>query len=468
MVVLGGFVVLLMLTIAIRRHHLVTFLGTLLGLSCSIAACFASRVYGEAPATFLFITDDFALFFTTLLLAAGGAVALLSYPYLKSASRHREEFYLLLLLACLGAVALVASIHFASFFLGLELLSVSLYALVAYAPDRERCVEAGFKYLVVAGASSAFLLFGMALIYARAGTMEFDRLAIVLTEQGLDPTSLAGVAMLVVGIGFKLALVPFHLWTPDVYQGSPAPVTALVATVSKGAVLALLIRVFVWLDGWSMDGWMLLFAILAVASMFGGNLLALFQTSVKRLLAYSSIAHLGYVLVAILAGGREGIFAVSFYLVAYFVTTLGTFGIVSVLSGGDEEADHLADYRGLGRRRPLLALVFTVMLLSLAGIPLTAGFIGKFLVLATGVTTALWALVVLLAANSAIGLFYYLRVIVTMYMHPRDEVPAAESLPGLSLSSGFALAALSVLLVFLGIYPLPLFRAILVASASLF
>jgi NADH-quinone oxidoreductase subunit N len=251
-----------------------------------------------------------------------------------------------------------------------------------------------------------------------------------------------------------------------VYQGAPAPVTAFVATVSKGAMFALLLRYLTVVDLRSHHALVIVFATLAIASMVAGNLLALLQNNVKRLLAYSSIAHLGYLLVAFLASGALAVTAVTFYLVAYFVTTLGAFGVVTVLSTGEREAESLEDYRGLLVRRPWLAALFTAMLLSLAGIPLTAGFVGKFYLTVAAGGAALWPLLVVMMVTSGIGLFYYLRIIVTMCMEPAGEPTAGVGIPRVPLLAGLTLAALSVALVWLGVYPAPIIRLIRVAATG--
>jgi NADH-quinone oxidoreductase subunit N len=405
--------------------------------------------------TALLIIDDFALFFMGLIIAAGFAVVILSSSYLAARPGKQDEYYLLLLLATIGSLVLVASSHFVSFFLGLEILSVALYALIAY-PRLNLTVEAGVKYLILASASAGFLLFGMALIYAETGSMEFSAMSSLRNQASAlgDVILLAGFGMLIVGAGFKLALVPFHMWTPDVYQGAPAPVTAFVATVSKGAMFAVLLRFFLQVDVTAFTGVFYLFAIIAIASMLAGNLLALRQSNVKRLLAYSSIAHLGYVLVAFLVNGALGTAAVVFYLTAYVVTTLGAFGVVSVLSGPDGDAESLDDYRGLMWRRPGVAAVFTAMLLSLTGIPLTAGFFGKFYILAAGVNSGLWVLVIALVLGSAIGVYYYLRIIVAMFMPAEgQETAPTRSIAG---TAGAVLTGLSLMLLWLGVYPAPL------------
>ncbi|WP_028989234.1 NADH-quinone oxidoreductase subunit N [Thermithiobacillus tepidarius DSM 3134] len=466
--VLAAAVVGVMLLVAFyRRHHLATG-ASLAGLGLALAALPLAARAGPQQVTPLLVIDPYALFYMGLVFAASLAVAVLSYAYLEGRAGHagefyHGEFYILLLLATLGAAVLVASSHFAAFFLGLELLSVSLFALIAYAVNEERPLEAGIKYLILASVSSAFLLFGIALLYAALGTLGFAAMAPLLaTDQVLrDVYVLAGLALITVGVGFKLSLVPFHMWTPDVYEGAPAPVTAFVATVSKGAVLAFLLRYFVEADAYRLAGLGLVLSFVAVASMLAGNLLALLQDNVKRLLAYSSIAHMGYALVAFLVGGELAVEAVSYYLVAYFVMTLGAFAVVTLLSAPAQgrELDDLADYRGLFWQRPWLAGAFTAMLLSLAGIPLTVGFIGKFYAFAAGVEAARWGLLATLVTGSAIGLFYYLRVIVVMYQVPPAAAPAAHDIR-LSQAGSLVLAVLALLLVWLGVYPAPLMELI--------
>jgi NADH-quinone oxidoreductase subunit N len=468
LLVLAGAAVLVMLAAAFSRSHGLVAALTLAGLAASIAALAIAWPLAPRQVTTLLRIDRYALFYMGLIMSAAFAVAMLSYDYLKQRGKsvtRPEEYYLLLLLATTGAAVLVASIHFASFFLGLELLSVALFALVAYPRTHPLSVEAGVKYLILTGVSSAFLLFGMALVYAAVGTMDFGRVA-AAADNADRVLTLAGLSLILVGIGFKLSLAPFHLWAPDVYQGAPAPATAFVATVSKGAVFALLLRYFTQLNTPPVESLVALLTALAIVSMFVGNLLALLQKNIKRLLAYSSIAHMGYLLVALLASGAWAPLAVTYYLGAYFVTTLGAFGIVSALATPVRETDAIEDYQGLAWRRPWLAGVFSAMLLSLAGIPLTAGFIGKFYVLAAGVKSDLWLLVVTLVVNGAIGLFYYLRVMVTLYRHPigdmrrsEEDLPYSSPKP-LAIMTNVALLVLTLALLWLGIYPAPATRVI--------
>lgn len=501
-IIIAAAVVLILVGIAIRRSYLASFLLALLGFAAAFISLFT--LPDRAQVGQLLVVDTYARFFIGVILAANGSVLLLSLRYFRGYTENREELFVLLLLESLGAMVLVESSHFASFFLGLELLSVSLYAMLAYVRTRRTSIEAGLKYFVPAAVSSAFLLFGMALLYGETGTMEFAKIGAALTSGVgvLDPGPVttvimtAGLVMIIVAIGFKLALVPFHMWAADVYQGSAAPVTASIATVSKIAVFALFFRFFAGLDlhASPVVAWVL--TIVAVLSMIGGSWLALRQTNVKRMLAYSSTAHLGYLMVPLLVGGVAGASASAFYLVAYSITTIGLFGVVSVLSGTGGEAERLEDYAGLSRRRPLLAVVLTVMLLSIAGIPLTAGFMGKLYLLGVGVGAGRWLLAASLVASSAIGLYYYLRVVAIQFsrastpvlrpdgmerradavrMEPAasavraagfaqrggaEEEPSPEAITpfasGVGAAAGIILAVASLVVIGLGVFPSPL------------
>ncbi len=471
LIIIAASAIVILLVLAFYRNHRLTAALTVTGLALALASLSSISLPEARRITPLLIIDGYAVFFMGMIIAASIVVALLAHGYLEKREGHHNEFYVLLLLATLGATVLVTAGHFVSFFLGLETLSISLYALIAYERASERGVEAGVKYLILAAAASAFLLFGMALVYAEMGTMEFIVIASRPASADIRHIALlAGTGMIVIGIGFKLALVPFHLWTPDVYEGAPAPLTAYVATVSKGAVFGLLLRYFTQVNIQAYSTLFLIFTIIAIASMFAGNLLALLQNNIKRVLAYSSISHLGYLLVAFLASGGMRTTAVAFYLAAYFVTTLGAFGVVSVMSERERDADRINDYRGLSSRRPWLAGIFTAMLFSLAGIPLTAGFIGKFYLVSAGIGSALWLLVIVLVMNSAIGLFYYLRIVVAMYQPP-DEVKGAEkapaTVPSLSFAERVVLAGLTLALVWIGVYPAPLIRIIQATAARL-
>lgn len=450
--ILAGASILLLVVIAVRRNHRLVYALAALALAAAFAASLAPtglepRIIGP-----LLVIDGFSLFYSALLNAAGLVAVLLSYAYLRPLREQMEEYYVLIVLAVLGAAILASARHFASLFLGLELLSVSLYTLIGYlVKSRDRSIEAGIKYLILAAASAGFLILGMALVYYETGQLEFSGIGDYFAKaETLSLFLITGLGLLIVGLGFKLALVPFHMWAPDVYEGAPAPVSAFVATVSKGGVVALLLRFYSEVDGYQFPSLFLLFSIFAIASMLGGNILALLQDNVKRILAYSSIAHLGYLIVAFLAGGTMAAGAATFYLVAYFITILGAFGVVAHLSDGEREAEQLEDYRSLFWRRPGIATVFTAVLLSLAGIPLTAGFIGKFYIAAAGAQEGLWTLLFILAASSVIGLYYYLRIIVAMFSPAEEPAPVKGQLFS---GVGLLLVFLAAALVWLGIFP---------------
>ncbi len=447
---------LLLILIAVKRNLALTGGATLVLMGAALISLVATAGLEAPGAAPLVALDGFTAYFTGLFLAAGLAIVLFSFRYLQGLAERREEFFVLLFLVILGSTVLVASRELVSFFLGLEILSVSLYALIGYPRSRPEAVEAGLKYLILAAVSAAFLLFGLALFYADSGTLTFEGLARGFAGSG--PEGLLGaaaLALVVVGVGFKLALVPFHMWTPDVYQGAPAPVTALIASVSKGALFGFLLRFFALTGALRAAPVRAAFIVMAILSMTGGNLLALAQKRVKRLLAYSSIAHLGYLLIAFLASGRLGIEAATFYLAAYFVTIVGSFGVVSLLSPANRDADGFEDFRGLFWRRPAVALVFTAMLLSLAGIPLTAGFLGKFYLLTAGAGAGVWLLVFFLIGNSVLSLYYYIRVIVALYSPeaPAEGVPSRSLSPAFSVAAAVSLAALLIGLIWLGVFP---------------
>ena len=455
--ILSSAAILIFFSVSVKRNHKLIFLITVLSFIGDFVWLITYSIKPEHQHTIepLLVFDGFGIFNIGLILLTTLIVAMMSYAYFEQREERKEEYYILLILAALGTCIMVISKHFVSLFLGLEILSVSLYALIAYLRTRQRSDEAGIKYLILAAFSSAFLLFGMALVYAVTGSMEFTAIAKWLESAGYEMPlmMMAGFGLMIVGVGFKLGVVPFHMWTPDVYEGAPAPVTAFIATASKGGMIALLVRFFNTINGYQYESIVWIFASVAIASMFIGNVLALRQNNVKRILAYSSIAHLGYLLVAFLAGGKMGIEAVSFYLVAYFITSLGAFGILASLSDKERDAELLEDYRGLLWSRPITATAFSAMLLSLAGIPLTAGFIGKFYVIAAGVQSNLWLLALILVINSVIGLYYYIKIMAVMF-DKKAEVKSIEGLnPLVYLMSSFTLAILTILLIWIGVNP---------------
>jgi len=441
--------IIIMIVISIYRNYEVVFGFTVLSFIAAIASIFFILPVIPHSIAPLFKIDYFSLFFLEIIFISALLVTLLSYSYLKQLDGIREEYYLLLFTSTLGAALLAVANHFVLLFLGLETLTLSLYILIAFEKNKNRSIEAGIKYLVLASVSAAFLLFGMGLIYLTFGSMEFTAIVTAMSQLiDLPPLFIYGFGMMLVGLGFKLALVPFHMWTPDVYQGAPAPVSSFVATVSKGAVLAVFIRFFFNIKGFENPYIFVIISGMAILSMFVGNILAIQQKNIKRLLAYSSIANMGYLMIILLTGSSYGIQSSIFYLITYFIATIGAFGVISLLSTKDFEMEEILDFKGLFWKKPWTAAVLTLCMLSLAGIPLSAGFIAKFYLIMGGMKAGLLILIFSMIINSVIGLYYYLRVISTMFSSDNQK-----ELPAISILGKLTLAFISLVILVLGLYP---------------
>jgi len=397
--------------------------------------------------------DGFALFLQGLVLVVGLMVVLLSPAYLKATGLERGEYYTLVLFSIVGMLGLVSTTELISLFVALEIMSVALYALAAMRRDQMESQEAAIKYFVTGAFSSAFFLYGIALLYGTSGSTSLGRIASAAASPGHERLAIVGVGLLLVGLGFKIASVPFHMWAPDVYEGAPTTVTAFMAAGVKAAAFGALIRIF----GAALPGlqelWQPAVAALAVLSMIVGNLGALAQSNVKRMLAWSSVAHAGYLLTAVVAAPRVGAEAILFYLVAYAAVNLGGFGAIAALARNGREPLSFDDLSGLARRRPALAAALTVYLVSLTGVPVSAGFVGKFYLFGAAVGAGHVTLAIVGVVMSVVSAFYYLRVVVHMYM----KEPVGED-AWAPVTTGAALAhAVAVLLVLgLGVYPTPL------------
>jgi NADH-quinone oxidoreductase subunit N len=467
LLVTGATAVVVMLAIAWKRYHGQTFLLSVVGLNLALLAIVPALGVTPLEVTPLLKIDSFAAYYSALIIAATLACLTLTHAYLGGASGkgypgNREELYLLMLLACAGGIVLVSAQHLAGLFIGLELLSVPTYGLIAYAFFNRRSLEAGIQYMVLSAAGSAFLLFGMALLYAESGSLSFAAIGASLAAGVPAQLVQIGVGMMLIGLAFKLSLAPFHLWTPDVYEGAPAPVAAFLATASKVAVFAVLLRLYQLSPAFA-DGWLgHLLSLLAVASILVGNLLALLQSNLKRLLGYSSIAHFGYLLIALIASKGIASEAIGVYLFTYVLTSLGAFGVITLMSTPFQgrDCDALFEYRGLFWRRPYLTAVLATMMLSLAGIPLTAGFIGKFYVVAAGVESQQWWLLGSLILGSAIAVFYYLRVMVTLFLVEPSLQRRDAPLNWAQRAGGIMLLVVAGLTVLLGVYPQPLLAVV--------
>jgi NADH-quinone oxidoreductase subunit N len=462
-----GFGVLLMLMQPfVRSRHFLSFLA-LIGSLAGTVASVSALIHGGPGFYGLVQSDSFSFFFRLLVGTVAFLVVLAAGPYLDRERLPSAEFYALLLFATAGMGVLASAQELLTAFIGLEMSSISSYVLAGYRRDSLKSSESAMKYFLLGSFATAFFLYGIALVYGATGTTMLDKMA------GADTTSTLlklGLAMILIGLGFKVAAAPFQVWTPDVYEGAPTPVTALFSAGPKAAAFALLLRIFATVPA-ATKFWFWAFWVLAALTMFVGNLGALVQTNIKRLLAYSSIAHAGYILVAFAAvttmtsnsdvGAAPAYAAVLFYLLSYALVKLGAFTIVSQLGGAGEKDLSLDDYAGLSQRQPFVAAMLSVYLLSLLGLPVTAGFFGKFYIFKAAVNSHLLWLAVLMAINSVIGAYYYLRVIVVMYMRePSAEAAALGPVPfpvGINLVLLITFAGT----ILFGVYPNPVINFIL-------
>jgi NADH-quinone oxidoreductase subunit N len=427
--VLTGFALMILLMGVFIRTEQRGFLGytALLGVVAAMITLYWG--IGKEVSAFgaMVRIDPFSLFFKAMMTIICLLTVLASLDYAKREGIGFGEYYVLVLLATVGMMLMASAANLLIVFLGLEVMSISIYILAGIMRDDTRSVEAAFKYFLLGAFASSFLLYGIALTYASTGTLELAGIGRVLVEKswinGL-PILVTGAALLIVGFGFKIALVPFHMWTPDVYEGAPTSITAFMATGVKSAAFAAFVRVFFYALPALQPYWKDIMWILAVATMTVGNIIALAQSNIKRMLAYSSIAHAGYILVAFTAGSELGIASILFYLLAYVFMNIGAFTVVILLGRKGKENTLLSDYAGVGYHHPLLALAMAIFMFSLAGVPPTAGFMAKFYVFSAAVKANYYWLAIIGVLNSAVAAYYYLRVLIYMYFREPEKTPA--------------------------------------------
>lgn len=467
--------ILVLVDLFVRRKVLLVVIS-LFGLV--VAAGLSVMLWGNVPVSIFYQAlwvDPFAVFFKLLFLSIAGLVVLSSQDYVSKFERFQGEYYALVLIAAVGMMLLAATADLIAIYVALELSSISLYALVAFLKD-EKSTEAGLKYLLLGGVASAVLLYGMAIVFGLSGTTKLAAIAQLmgaLSTGGLaqNPALLVGMVLLAAGFGFKIASFPFHMWVPDVYEGAPTPITAYLSVASKAAGFAIMLRVFSVIfgsTGWLGANWGLLFAVLSALTMTIGNIVALLQTNIKRLLGYSSIAQAGYLMVGLatvgVAGGGDKVVqsGLLFFLMSYTVTNLGAFGVVIAISN-KVGSDQIDDYTGMGRRAPVLALALTLCLVSLIGLPPTAGLIAKIYIFSGAVQHGLLWLVVIAVINSCISAYYYLKVARVMWL---DAPASSESVPSSwALRTALLLCCLFVLI--LGIVPGSFIRLAELAAGTL-
>lgn len=415
----------------------------------------------------MFLVDNFAGFFKFIFLTGSFLIILLSINYLKREEIFHGEYFSLILFSTLGMMLLASGFDLVVIFLGLEIMSVSLYVLTGFKRRDLNSNEASLKYFLMGAFASGFLLYGIVLLYGSTGSTNLEQIIKSIAYSNAPPSLLvwAGAGLLLVGFGFKIASVPFHMWVPDVYQGAPTPITAFISAGPKAAGFAALFRVFLFSFVTIELDWVAIVWVMAVLTMTVGNIIAIAQSDIKRMLAYSSIAHAGYVLVALVAGGANGVSSALFYLLAYTFMNIGAFTIVILLGRKGEENTTLESYSGLGSRSPVLALLMTVFMFSLAGFPPTAGFMGKFYVFSSAVKSGFIWLVVIGVLNSLVSVYYYLRVVVLMFMHPPQ--PEAQKIP-VAFGAGLVLLISIWGVLYLGILPNSFLNLAKASVSSLF
>ncbi|HJZ96912.1 MAG TPA: NADH-quinone oxidoreductase subunit N [Candidatus Solibacter sp.] len=425
---------------------------TLLSLAAALGACFyANQNAGMAFGGMLNV-DGFATFFCILVIVVGILTVFPSYRFLARQDAETSEFHALLLFSIAGQCLMAASNDLIMVFIGLEISSIASYVLAGYLRDDKRANEAALKYFLLGSFATGFFLYGVALVYGVTGSVNLTVVRETILHGSSDPIFLAvAAALMFVGLAFKVSAAPFQIWAPDVYQGSPTPVSAFLSAGPKAAAFAIFLRIFITAFEPIAGRWSMLVWVVALASMCVGNFAALWQTNIKRMLAYSSVAHAGYVLVALAAQNDTGTAAAMFYLASYAFMNVGAFACVTYLTGRGEKYQSIDDFKGLGRSQPLAAAMFTIFLLSLIGVPLTGGFFGKFYIFKAALESHLVWLTILGLLNSAVAAYYYLRILVMMYMHePAEATQSAEPL-GFSMRVALILPALGTLV--LGIFP---------------
>jgi NADH-quinone oxidoreductase subunit N len=440
-----------------RRRSGVVAMIAVTGLAYSLGTAVYRWLYAQGGPAYsgMATGDSFALFFDVLFASLGILTVAISHSYLQKRGMREGEFHILMLGSIIGMMVLASATSLVTVFLGLELLSIALYIASGFARDDSRSQEAAAKYLLVGGFASAFVLYGMALVYGAAGTTLIPDIAKQVTGSAAsNPLLTLGIVLMGVGFAFKVSAAPFHMWTPDVYQGAPIPVTAFMSVGTKAAAFAMIVRVFAGGLPHLAPEWQALLAFVAATSMVVGNLMAITQSSLKRLLAYSGIAQAGYVLIGVIAGGKIGLAAVLYYLFVYMFMNFGAFAVVTLLAGPDGDRDRLSDLSGLYRRNWPMAVLMTIFMLSLAGFPPTVGFFGKLFLFTAGVSAGYTWLVVLALIMSVVSVYYYVRVLVPVW----STTARAEPLR-VSPSNTLAIALSGVLSVALGLYPTTLLVA---------
>ena len=412
----------------------------------------------------LFTVDAYSHFAKLLILLAVGLGVVMSLDYAEHANMQRFEFPILMLLAAVGMMLMVSATSLMTLYLGLELMSLSIYVLAAFARDERRSAEAGLKYFVLGALASGLLLYGVSLVYGFSGSMSFAEIGRAMADpKTASPGLTVGIVFIVTGLAFKVSAVPFHMWTPDVYEGAPTPVTAFMGTAPKVAAIVLLVRLLSDPFGALLGQWQQLIVLVSIASMVLGSLAAIGQRNIKRLMAYSSIGHMGYALIGLAAGTGAGVRGVLIYMLTYVFMNAGTFACIIAMRRQGRNVEGVSDLSGLGRTDPAMALAIAIFMFSMAGIPPFSGFWGKYFIFTAAVQQGMWLLAVIGVLTSVIGAFYYIRIIKVMYFD--EPAPAFDPRPA---SLSFVVGASGLFTTFFFLFPAPVVAAAEAAAKVLF
>ncbi len=464
LVLTGGAMLVLLLAVLTPRSDRLLLWTALATVAATLVVLGPLAGLDETAARGLLAIDGFAVFFKVVVLLSAGLTLLMSAPYLRVERISVGEYYFLILCAALGMMFMASGVDLITLFIGLETMAVSFYVLVGFLKPNPRSNEAAVKYFLLGGFSLGILLYGMSLLYGVTGTTSLEGIAAALGGQDTSMVLVLAVILVGAGMGFKIAAVPFHMWAPDVYEGAPTPVTAFLSVGSKAASFAMLLRIFVVGLPVLKAEWTPMFYVLAVVSMTVGNIAALTQSNLKRMLAYSSIAHVGYLLIGVVVGTERGVRAILVYLGVYLFMQLGAFAVVAAMRRGDIIGDELKDLNGLLKRSPMAAFAMLLFMLSLGGIPPTAGFMGKVALFGAAIDAEFFWLAVIAVANSALSIYYYIRVVVFMWINQDEPVGSPIVIgPAMTLAIGVALVGTVVF----GVYPQFLFEQAETAAQTL-
>ncbi|NQV83325.1 MAG: NADH-quinone oxidoreductase subunit NuoN [Rhodospirillales bacterium] len=451
----------------VKASRLISLLGV---ISLLLAILLVSALSGGRLVTFanMFVSDTYAVFCKVLVLTGSALAIVLSFRFQERHDMARFEYPILILFATLGMMMMISANDLISLYVGLELQSLSLYVIAAFQRDDTRSTEAGLKYFVLGAVASGMLLYGASLIYGFTGTTNFDQLGALFNGHGgtseVSIGVIFGIVFILAGLAFKVSAVPFHMWTPDVYEGAPTPVTAFFSVAPKIAALALFIRVMVGPFGGLVEQWQQIVIFISIASMALGAFAAINQRNIKRLMAYSSIGHVGYALIGLAVGGEAGVRSVLIYLAIYLFMNIGVFACILCMRRDGSMVEGIDDLAGMSKSHPMLALALAIFMFSMAGIPPFAGFFGKLYIFLGAIQAELYGLAVLGVLTSVVGAFYYLRIVQIVYFEEADEPLDKPSDPELV----FVIAATGVFIAFFFAYPTPVLSAAAAAAAALF